>query len=259
MNKELVSLLKEIVVKSGDMSLLARAKGLIIETKKDNSPVTNADKEISKYIYDNLTILTPSIPIICEEQTIVKIDKKSLFWLVDPIDGTRSYIKNKDTYTINIALINDGVPVMGFIYQPPLKKLYFTDENNNFCVEINKKKISTPKINDSFVVVVSSYNISAKTKKYIKENNFSKIIAIPSSIKLCMIAEGVVDVYPKFGQTMEWDIAAGHAILKTAGGEVLDINGLPLLYAKDNFCNPHFVACGQRWLARSLLFVKNKK
>lgn len=262
MNKKFVSALKKIVIEAGNISITAREKGLTVEIKEDNSPVTNADKEISSYIHQKLTELDHLIPVICEERPISKINKEHLFWLVDPIDGTRSYIKNKDTYTINIALIDKGIPVMGFIYQPPLKKLYFTDEENNFCMEFDDKQevecikpFLKPTIScatDDFVAIVSSHNISAKTQEYIKGNNFSQIIAIPSSIKLCMIAEGSGDVYPKFSDTMAWDIAAGHAIIKTAGGEVVDINGQALSYDNEDFRNPHFLAYSKRWVRKGV-------
>lgn len=248
MDKSFVAALKEIVIKAGELSVIARKKGLIIEGKEDNSPVTNADKEISDYIYTKLKELQPEIPVICEERVVVNLDQDKFFWLVDPIDGTRSYIKNKDTYTVNVALIRDGKAIMGFIYQPPLKKLYFTDENINFCLETNGQKVERTISNQLFTAIVSSNHLSNQTQRYIQANVFSEIIAIPSSIKLCMIAEGTGDVYPKFSDTMEWDIAAGHAIIKAAGGNVLDTNGQEMLYAKPNFLNSHFLACGQRWL-----------
>ena len=203
MDERFISNLKDIIIEAGKISISLRDEGLIVKRKKDSSPVTNADIEISNFIYSELTKLDQVIPIICEEQPLKDVLGKEMIWLVDPIDGTRSYIKNMDSFTVNIALIHNQIPIIGLIYQPTSRKLYFT--------------------------VVSSRNFNYKTEKYIQENGFSEIISIPSSIKLCMVAEGSADVYPKFGSTMEWDTAAGHALIRAAGGAVID-NNLSLIH-----------------------------
>jgi 3'(2'), 5'-bisphosphate nucleotidase len=246
MDQQLHSALKEIIIKAGKMSVDLRDEGLNIQKKSDDSPVTNADQEISNFIYANLTKLSPNIPIICEEQPLKNVDNERQFWLVDPIDGTKSYVKNMDSFTVNIALINNKVPVIGLIYQPMLKKLYFTDPEGKFCIEQNGENVELlERKTNSHIAVVSSRNFNEKTKDYIKENNFSEIIAIPSSIKLCMIAEGSATVYPKFGPTMEWDIAAGHALINASSGKVIDKStGQELLYGKADFKNPDFIAYG---------------
>lgn len=253
MDQALISFLKDVIIKAGDIALQARKKGVTVEFKKDRSPVTNADKEISDYIHSNILRLPSKFPVICEERTITPINLEGSFWLIDPIDGTRSFIKNKDSFTVNIALIHNRVPIIGFIYQPTLEKLYYTDHEFNFCVE-NSKGLKLPPLvsREGFIAIVSSNHFNHKTAKYIKEYNFSEVIAVPSSIKLCMIAEGAGDVYPKFGDTMEWDIAAGHAIINASGGSVTDFEGRDLLYGKPEFANPNFLASSGRWIKRKV-------
>lgn len=257
MDQIFISNLKNIIIEAGEISINLRNKGLRVEHKKDNSPVTNADLKISDFIYSKLTKLDKTIDIICEEQPLKDISSKEMIWLVDPIDGTRSYIKGMDSFTVNIALIHNQTPVIGLIYQPVSKKLYFTTHEGKFCLEKNGKILKIKKRKDeNYIAVVSSRKFNHKTQKYIQTNNFSEVITIPSSIKLCMIAEGSVDVYPKFGPTMEWDIAAGHALIKAAGGILIDQNtGKPLLYAKSDFKNPDFIAWSKRYIAKTVAIV----
>ena len=155
-----------------------------------------------------------------------------------------------DSFTVNIALIRNQIPIIGLIYQPTSRKLYFTNHKQEFCLEKNGNILETLKRNDkSYIAVVSSRNFNYKTGKYIQDKGFSEVISMPSSIKLCMIAEGSADVYPKFGSTMEWDTAAGHALITAAGGAVIDNNtGKSLLYnTKNNFKNPDFIALNQKY------------
>lgn len=251
MNQDLVIAIKKLIIEAGQIALDARKNGIEVTWKEDNSPVTNADKDISQYIYEALSDLEPSIPIICEERPFVAIDKNSKFWLIDPIDGTRSFISNNDSFTVNIALIDNQEAVYGFVYQPATETLYFTDANKEFCLEQSGVRIEN-KLHEQngFVAVISSNNLNISTSNYLKENDFSEIIAIPSSLKLCLVAEGAGDVYPKFGTTMEWDIAAGHALIKAAGGDIHLLGGESMLYAKDEFLNPHFIAANKNWLNR---------
>ncbi len=248
MDQSFISNLKEIITEAGEISIDLRNEGLIIEQKKDNSPVTNADLKISNFIYSKLTALDKKIPIICEEQPLKDISNEEMIWLVDPIDGTKSYIKNMDSFTVNIALIRNQIPVIGLIYQPTSRKLYFTNHEKKLCIEKNGKTLEIEQRTDkNYIAVVSSRNFNWKTEQYIQDHSFSEVISIPSSIKLCMIAEGSVDVYPKFGPTMEWDIAAGHALIQAAGGTLIDTTtGKTLLYTKRHFKNPDFIASNKR-------------
>lgn len=249
MDKILIKKIKNLIVEAGDIALKTKQNNLKIEWKSDNTPVTNADKEISLFIFNALSILTPNTAVICEERELVPIDKNKPFWLIDPIDGTRSFIKGKNNFTVNIALVDKQIASYGFIYQPNTERLYFTDENKNFFIE-QKGKTIEPKTHtdDGFIAVVSSSHFNRPTKDYLKNNQFSKVLSIPSSLKLCMIAEGAADVFPKFGTTMEWDIAAGDAMIRASGGMLSFGSGEQMIYGKDNFKNPHFIATSKNYL-----------
>ncbi len=252
MNKKLIIAIKDIIIKAGELSLVLREKGLTIKRKNDNSIVTNGDKAVSNYIYEQLKILDNSIPIICEEQLIQDVSNNSFFWIIDPIDSTYSYINNKSSYTINIALIHNNIPIIGFIYQPVEKKLYFTNKNGKNCLEINGEESNINNRHKGLIAVVGSKHIDKKTSNFLKKYKFIKVIAIASSIKLSMIAEGNSDVYPKFSKTMEWDIAAGHALINAAGGKLVDIKGIDMKYGKKEFINPNFFAYSKKWVESKL-------
>lgn len=254
MDQKFISNLKKIIIEAGQISINLRDKGLIVKQKKDSSPVTNADIAISNFIYAKLTEIDINIPVICEEQPLKDVSNKETIWLVDPIDGTKSYIDNMNSFTINIALISKQIPVIGLIYQPILKKLYFTNHKKKLCIEQDGYIIAPEyNFNKDYRVVVSSRNSNLETKEYIKKYNFLEVISIASSIKLCMIAEGYVDSYPRFNPTMEWDIAAGHALILASEGDIIDtINNKSLVYNKNNFQNSNFIALSKRHF-RSLI------
>lgn len=251
---KLISYIKETMYEAGELSLFLRKKGIDIYKKPDNSPVSNSDIAISDYIYSRLSDVDFKAKIICEEkinlEKEINLNDDEFFWLVDPIDGTRSYIREEGSFTVNIALIQNKKPRLGFILQPTENTLYYTDENNLFQVERNKviSEMQGPSLkDDEYIAIVSSNHFNSKTKNYIENHNFAKIISIASSIKLCLVADGVADVFPKFGPTMEWDIAAGHALINASGGMIKDFNGEEITYAKQGFKNPDFLASGKRW------------
>ncbi len=238
----LIKSLKNLITEAGKIALIRRDSGLVVSYKKDDSSVTNADKEISDFIYNGLKALTPNIPVICEERNISVVNE-SQFWLIDPIDSTKSYIKGQDSYTVNIALINNSMPIIGFIYQPSMHRLYYTNADNALIVEQNGIEVSfdiLPK--DHYSAVISSCITNSDTKKFLNKYLITEVVTVASSIKLCLVAEGKADIYPKFGPTMEWDIAAGHALIKANGGNIVDLEGNELVYQKKNFQNPHFYA-----------------
>lgn len=249
-NDEQINRLKIIILNAGQIALECRDRGITVENKDDNSPVSNADKEISLFIYQKLYALAPNIPIICEEQEKIDVSDCESFWLIDPIDGTRSYIRGETSFTINIALIVDKRPKLGFIYQPDTEKLYYTDSDGKCCIEEAGQIVPCSAFkdnNEGLTAIISSEYVNRATQEYLAKHEFVNIIAIPSSIKLCMIAEGIGDIYPKFDPTMEWDIAAGHAIVNASGGRVTDILGHDITYAKPYFQNSEFLASGKRW------------
>lgn len=250
MNKALIEEVKRLIIEAGNIAIAQKNIGLKIELKNDRSPVTNADKEISNLIYKKLKALTPDIPIICEEQPITDIDT-SRFWLVDPIDGTRSYIRRENSYTVNIGLIESNFPTYGFIYQPELEKLCYVDEVGTFKIEQqgNIVEASSHMVTDDYVATVSSHYLNLATRYFLKTHSITDIIRMPSSAKLCLVAEGLADIYPRFGRTMEWDVAAGHALIRAAGGDIVDTQGKTLNYGKPNFENPTFFAFSRNWQA----------
>lgn len=254
MDYKLISYLKDIIIKSGEIAIKMRNDGLEIQKKNDKSPVTNADFAVSDYIYKQISNLNLNFPIICEEQSLRTIDNNKLFWLIDPIDGTKSFIRGEDTFTVNIALISDKKPTLGFIFQPITKKLYYTDHKNNLIIEENGIKLSPNyQHKDKLTAIVSSNHFNTRTKQYLAQYNIQELIAIPSSIKLCLIADGTGDIFPKFGETMEWDIAAGHALINATGGNITDLRGNEMTYNKEGFVNADFLAFSQHWnIARVL-------
>jgi 3'(2'), 5'-bisphosphate nucleotidase len=231
-----------------------------IEMKVDQSPLTLADKAAHEAIFKHL--ITTGIPILSEEGQSVpwNIRKKwNLFWLVDPLDGTKEFIKKNGEFTVNIALIKNCTPVMGVIVVPVSGELYYANNKGSFKSHIvlneiqdinsifeNSTKLPSPHSDPHYVVVGSRSHLNPETEKFINnlETNGKplKMVTKGSSLKLCLVASGEADIYPRLGPTMEWDIAAGHAIALFAGKNVSQISsGKPLKYNKENLLNPHFV------------------
>jgi 3'(2'), 5'-bisphosphate nucleotidase len=241
-----------ITKKAGEIIMGYYSGKIHVMSKNDDSPVTHADMDANKYIVSELNALTPDIPVVSEENSEEenkKAAKNGLFWLVDPLDGTKGFIKKTDQFTVNIALIENGKSVGGAIYLPAKNIGYFTAEDgnaykqdgNNFPVQIRVR----PQPEDGITVVASHSHRTPETDAYINSlKNVKETVSAASSIKLCLVAEGKADVYPRFGRTMEWDIGAGQAILEAAGGKVLNVDGSPFLYGKRGFENPNFVASG---------------
>lgn len=250
MDDELILYLKDVIYKGGEIALDMRDRGLDIAKKEDKSPVSDADLAVSDYIYQRITELDLNFPIICEEQLVREVGGNEFFWLIDPIDGTKSFIRGEDTFTVNIALIHNNQPSLGFILQPAIGRLYYTDQNGQLIIEHNGERIIIDvqkERHGDYAAIVSSNHFNKRTEAYISYHNIKEVIAVPSSIKLCMIAEGIGDIFPKFGSTKEWDIAAGHALIKAVGGRVTDLNGNEITYDKEDFSNPDFLAYGKRW------------
>jgi len=225
--------------------------GFMTSKKHDESPVTDADVAANQLIVNALHKLTPNIPIIAEEDTSnheLQTTNHGSFWLVDPLDGTRAFVRGEPEFTVNIGLIKDGKPVLGVIYAPPQETLYAGVVGvGAFRERAGKKENIATRVPaaDGLVVVRSKSHPSPKTQAYLETMNVKEAISGSSSIKFCQVAEGSADLYPRFGRTMEWDTAAGHAILQAAGGRVETTDGQPFLYGKPGFENPHFIAYGR--------------
>ena len=244
--KEIVENLIDTFLYAGKISLDLRKKGLTKEMKSDNTPVSNGDLEVNKIITKKIISLTPDIPIISEETS----DNKSIsnlenFWLIDPIDGTYDYINDLDEFTINAGLIIDKKPVAGLIYAPAKERMFYSfGENSAFELTKGESiKLECKKnFNKNEIKFVSYSNkIKPEIEKIHKILNVKSFTRMKSSLKFCVIAAGEYDGYVAEPRACEWDIAAGHAILKHAGGNVTDFDGNEILYGKKDFKNPSLI------------------
>jgi len=230
---------------AGDVALNLRKTGLKKEIKSDNTPVSNGDIEVNKILIKKISEITPNIFIISEENSAHKNDKDlKNFWLIDPIDGTRDYINNRDEFTLNAALILDRKPVIGIITAPAKKRIFYSYAMSNSYELINNKEIeliNKKKDTNEFRAVSYSNKLRADIKEIHKKHKISSYQKMKSSLKFCVIAAGEFDLYAAEPRACEWDIAAGHAILEHAGGKITDFDGNKILYGKLNFKNPSLI------------------
>jgi 3'(2'), 5'-bisphosphate nucleotidase len=218
--------------------------------KPDGSPVTEADKAAEKIILADLKRIVPDIPIVSEENpdshSNTSTDK---YFLVDPLDGTKEFLKQdgKGSFTVNIGLIENKIPVMGIIYAPALNRLFCgCNEYGAWEVLNNTRKQLSVRIPEShnIIAVASISHKDQETADWLTKRNINNTISVGSSLKFCLVASGEADVYPRFGPTMEWDTAAGDAILRAAGGLVTNPDLSNLIYGKPHYKNNHFIAWG---------------
>ena len=228
---------------AGQKSIELYEKGLNIEIKEDNSPVSNGDIKVNELITNKIKELTPNIPIISEETVdLNKKNKAKVFWLIDPIDGTKEYIAGNDEYTLNAALVINTVPVLGVVGVPKKNRLFYSyGPGESYLIEngisrkINcKKKQPKGKIVALSSVVKPSDIILNKLKKF----NVTSIVKMASSYKFCVIASGEYDIYAAGERANEWDYAAGHAVAEHAGAIIKTLNGEPFHYGKEDYANP---------------------
>ena len=222
-------------------------QSLSIQTKKDASVLTQADLEANRFIVNALLKLNPSIPIVSEEISDSHvIQSNALFWLVDPLDGTKEFISGSDEFTVNIALVENHRPILGVIYLPALDSIYWGAEGfGSFSVinGVTKQLTQQDKLSHPTIKVIASKNhLDKETSAFISSLKHAKFLAAGSSYKFCKLAEGGADIYPRFNRTCAWDIAAGHAILKFAGGCVVDLFQNELEYCKSDVFNASFIA-----------------
>ncbi|PDH49876.1 MAG: 3'(2'),5'-bisphosphate nucleotidase [Bacteroidetes bacterium MED-G20] len=224
-----LSIAKKAAVKAGEEILNIYQKDFKVNYKKDNSPLTIADQRANDVIEKILS--ETSIPILSEEGKQIDFEERknwNLLWIVDPLDGTKEFVKRNGEFTVNIALIKNGSPILGVIYVPVSGCLYFASSKGSFK-EHNGDKIQLPTITKerNFRIVGSRSHLSPETENYIdklrKQKGEVEIVSMGSSLKICLVAEGFADVYPRFAPTMEWDTAAGHAIAKYAGKSLIDL------------------------------------
>ncbi len=250
----------QAALEAGEAILKVYETNFNVETKDDNSPLTLADKNANDVI--NSYLKPTEIPIISEENRQLDFSERKdwkLCWIVDPLDGTKEFIKRNGEFTVNIALIDNGNPVLGVIYVPVSKELYFTSEDGKTSKKIivSSEKISVEEVFEKaknikpssprkiIKIVGSRSHLNDETKNFISEIEKEKnveIVSKGSSLKFCLMAEGLAHIYPRFAPTMEWDTAAGHAICNAVGIHVIDqTTGKPMRYNKPNLLNNYFV------------------
>ena len=223
-----------------------------VRDKADESPVTDADHAAEAIIVAGLRTLTPDTPVVAEEEMAagrIPVIGDGPFWLVDPLDGTKEFIKRNGEFTVNIALIENGRPTLGIVLAPASDTLWRgaaglgadKSENGGAFAPI----VTRPQPTDGLTCCASrSHAIYSDLDIWFGREGLTvaERVQVGSSLKFCLIAEGKADIYPRFGPTNEWDTAAGQGVLEAAGGEVVTIDGEPLLYGKPRFSNPHFIA-----------------
>ncbi len=255
---KICEIFRSLALTSGEVIMdVYNSSSFEVLLKSDDSPVTIADKKADEVISKGLKKYFPEVPIVTEEQVKSHDLSAPVFFIVDPLDGTKEFIKRKGDFTVNIALVANGEPTRGIVYAPARQRLFYTDENGEAVEEmayfsVSKiglvKKIKTAfSDNTALKVVASKSHRDEKTDEYISKYSCKELISAGSSLKFCLIASGEADLYPRFGPTMEWDTAAGHAILSAAGGTVLQAEDKqPLRYGKPHYRNPFFIASSKK-------------
>ena len=252
---ELLSAMIDAAIDAGRTICEVARKGsggaLAVRSKADASPVTLADSASEAIILEHLARCAPGTPVVAEEEAASGRSPRAApeFFLVDPLDGTKEFIAGRDEFTVNIALVRDGIPVLGVVYAPALERLYAADAGARtaFCrrgAGPREPIRVRPVPPNGITAVASRSHCSAETEAYLAHYCVSERISIGSSLKFCLVAEGSADLYPRLGPTMEWDTAAGHAVVLAAGGSVIAADGQPLRYGKAQYRNPSFIASG---------------
>tara|TARA_Y100000590_G_scaffold423080_1_gene528498 strand:- start:4249 stop:5034 length:786 start_codon:yes stop_codon:yes gene_type:complete len=239
--KKITESLIDTFLAAGKIAKEISERGVKIKIKTDKSPVTDGDLAVDKILTDKIKKLTPTTPIISEETVDLKVEnEKKDFWLIDPIDGTKDYIKKKDEYTLNAALVINLQPTIGIVYAPAKERLFFSYGkgcsfqifNGNKTI-LNCKKVNTGKI----IALVNTDKISDEVLNIHKKYNVTKTVKMSSSLKFCILAAGEADIYAARARAYEWDIAAGHAILENAGGIITTHDDKKFLYGKKDYKN----------------------
>jgi len=243
---------KALAVQAGEAILKIYETDFEVEQKEDNTPLTKADMAAHHIIEAGLLKLSPGIPVLSEESAHIDFEERknwSEYWLVDPLDGTKEFVKRNGEFTVNIAYIQDGYPVMGVIYAPVLKLTYYACQGKGAFMQLvnqGPQRLSTRKMDLSRLVIAGSRSHAGSSlQRFMTQFNDHEIVSIGSSLKSCMVAQGEADIYPRFGPTSEWDTAAAQCIVEEAGGKLLNLHLERLRYnTKPSLLNPHFVVLG---------------
>ena len=250
----LMHTLRQLALEAGDKIMeIYEADDFDVRSKSDESPVTEADEAADALISAGLRLSFPNIALVTEEQSDTHDLNVTDFLIVDPLDGTKEFINRRGDFTVNIALVESGTPTRGVVYAPAKNRLFYTLADGSSVEEVGPFdktqagqvtpiNVSKPDMSELMVVASKSHRDQA-TDDYINRYKVKDSKSAGSSLKFCLVATGEADFYPRLGRTMEWDTAAGHAVLNGAGGRVLRLDDLtPLVYGKDTFANPFFVA-----------------
>jgi len=240
--------IKQIALEAGETVMQIYKKDFTVEYKDDKSPLTEADKAANEIICSRLKELYPNIPLMSEENKEIDYETRKnweYYWCIDPIDGTKEFIKKNDEFTVNIALIHRSSPVLGVVYAPAINEMYSAKKGEGSFLNGKKLPLKTnTNINEKLYVVASKSHLSEETQQFIDALDTKEIeqVSRGSSLKLCMIASGEADIYPRLAPTMEWDTAAADAIVREAGKMTYQFeNNEPMLYNKENLLNPWFI------------------
>ena len=252
--EKLTQVMRRLALEAGDKIMEIYADpDFEVRSKSDESPVTEADEAADAIISAGLRAAFPDVALVTEEQADSHGQSVSTFLIVDPLDGTKEFIKRRGDFTVNIAYVVDGVPVRGIVYAPAKDRLFYTDaagvsveETGDFAKDavgsVAPMQVSKPD-NEALLVVASKSHRDQATDDYINKYNVKDSKSAGSSLKFCLVATGEADIYPRVGRTMEWDTAAGHAVLTGAGGAVVRFDDhSTLTYGKAGFANPFFIA-----------------
>jgi len=252
----IIEKVKEIAFRAGEeiLDVYKDEASFGVEAKADDSPLTLADQRANKVICDSLIALTPEIPIVSEENKAIEYSERKdfeYFWMVDPLDGTKEFIKRNGEFTVNIALIHKNKSIAGVVYVPVTDEMFWAVEGEGAWKEAKEEKTKLKANNYSMEdeglgVVCSRSHLNEETSSFLNKMNKPETVSKGSSLKFLIIAEANADVYPRLAPTMEWDTAAAHIILEEAGGQVVRADDhTPLRYNKEILTNPHFIAYGE--------------
>jgi len=240
---------RDIAIKAGQEIMKIYQTDFNVDTKDDNSPVTLADKIAEELIIQSITSeISDKYPIVGEEavgEGNIPVVTDTAFWLVDPLDGTKEFVNRNGEFTVNIALIENGKPILGVVHAPAIQATYWAASLGAFARH-GEGKVKQIRCRSAPVgglsALVSRSHPSPEVEEFLLKYDIGNRVSAGSSLKFCLVAEGQADLYPRMGRTMEWDTAAGHAVLRFAGGQVYKTDGMELRYGKSEFENPHFIA-----------------
>jgi len=250
-DQALLALAARLAEQAGVAILAVRARGFAVERKADFSPVTEADRAAEAIIVAGLRGATPEVPVIAEEEVAAgRITAPGpAFWLVDPLDGTREFTAGKDEFVVNIGLVRDGRMALGVVFMPALGEMFSGIVGRGAWKRDRSGEVAihtrAPPADGLTVVASRLHGDTARLDAFLAGRRVARTLNYGSALKFCRVAEGLADLYPRFGRTMEWDTAAPQAVLEAAGGRVVTTDGAPLGYGKPGWENPHFICWGR--------------